>query len=42
MYLGDYANIHIAATAQVIEDTTTNCLSNKLYSLLPLENLRNN
>jgi hypothetical protein len=36
-YLGYYTNIHIAATAQVIEDTTTDCLSYKFYSLLPLE-----
>ena len=32
-YLGYYTNIHIAATPQVIEDTSTDCLSHKLYSL---------
>jgi len=39
--LGYYTNIHIAATPQVIEDTSTDCLSYKLYSLLPLEDKRN-
>jgi hypothetical protein len=40
-YLGYYTNIHVAATPQVIEDTSTYCISYKSYSLLPLEDKKN-
>ena len=36
-YLGYHTDIHIAATTQVIEDTSTDGIGHKLYPLLPLE-----
>jgi hypothetical protein len=35
-YLCYHTDVHIANATQIIEDTSTDCLSHKIYSLLPL------
>jgi hypothetical protein len=32
-YLCYHTDVHIAAATQIIEDTSTDCLSHKIYSL---------
>jgi hypothetical protein len=39
-YLGYHADIHIAPTTQVIEDTRAYGFRHKLYSLFPLEYIK--